>query len=159
MLCLTTAGFKRCFIFTFCVTPPDFHIINTSHVLVNMWVLVIILLCLLPDLRGWKGFLAFDWKWSIKRIGNGSFCWCARLILSGGIATKPSVFLRQFVGGKHPEASIGSFHLFHGDSTSTSPCGKFCSWTGKRRGFGDLSACSNYLCKWWLYQNGSKPDS
>lgn len=60
LLCLTTAGFKRCFIFTFCVTSPEFHIINTSNVLVNMWVLAIILRCLLLDLWGWEGFLAFD---------------------------------------------------------------------------------------------------
>lgn len=80
-------------------------------------------------------------------------------MLSGGIAPKPSVLLRRFVGGQHPEASIGSFHLFHGDLNSPQGLVLVCSWTGKRRAFGDLSACSNYLCKWWLYQKGSEPDS
>lgn len=58
MLCSTTAGFKRDFIFTFCVPLPEFHIVNTTTV--NMWVSVIILGCLLPGVQGWKSFLEFD---------------------------------------------------------------------------------------------------
>jgi len=64
-----------------------------------------------------------------------------------GNAPKPSMLLRRFVGGKHPEASIGSLHLFQGDLNSLQGLVLVCSWTGKRRGFGGLSACSTYLSK------------